>query len=211
VRALLPAAVVTRELAIIDRVPTIIGDSDCSPTPFLSSLPTQVASAVAPGEIWLADGVVHPGSDTLPCSDDSVHELFTAVQVGSWAVGLPPSPHGLDVRCAAAGQSRAVVALWLGGAVTPGGADTLRDIVDEHSGPLATFEGWDSRPMFGAEFAIADIELAIELLERPVDEVATTLRAEWSSLTSAATPSSEIGTLFSLSSSGAEPSADPCR
>lgn len=210
VRALLPAGVASRELVIVDRVPTIVGDSDCSPTPFLSSVPPQVASAVTPAEVWVADGAVHPGSDTLSCSDDSLHELFTAVQVGSWAVGLPPSPHGLDVRCAAAGQARAVVALWLGGAVTPGGGSTLRKVADEHSGPLATFDGWDSRPMFGAEFAIADIELAIALLERPVDDVASTVRAEWDSLTAATTPSSEIAELFSLSASGGKRSEDPC-
>lgn len=198
VRALLPAAVAGRELAVTDRVPTVVGNSSCGPQSFLEGLPPAVARAVSATDIWPDDGAVHPGTNRFPCGGRPVEELFTALQIGSWAVGLPPSPHGLDVRCDAAGQARAVTALWLAGAATPGGARTLRELADEHGGGPLTFASWDDPPMLGATFASADVRLATALLDLPAERVSAALAERWSLMTDPATPSVAVAGAFGL-------------
>jgi hypothetical protein len=203
VRALLPAAVAGRELAVTDRAPTVVGNSSCGPQSFLEGLPTAVTSAVSPGDIWPDDGAVHPGTNRFPCGGREVDELFTALQIGSWAVGLPPSPHGLDVRCDAGGQARAVAALWLAGAATPGGARTLHEMAVEHGRGPVTFATWTDPPMLGAVFASADVQLAIALLGLPAERVSAALAERWSLVTDPATPSAALAGAFGLASTGA--------
>jgi hypothetical protein len=195
--ALLPAGVAGRELAVTSRVPTVAGDRNCNPQPFFAGLPSEVVARLDADEVWPADGAVHPGTDRFSCGGEDVDELFTAVQLGSWAVGLPPSPRALDQRCSASGQARAVVALWLAAAVTPDGARHLRDLVDDAGGvTLLTFGGWDDPPMWGARFATDDALAALALAERPVDDVAVAIRREWAVLTDPATPSSAVTELL---------------
>ena len=206
VRALLPAEVARGELKVTpDRVPTVVGNASCGPQPFLDGLHPSVAEAVTPAAVWPDDGEVHPGTDRFPCGGREVDELFTAMQVGSWAVGLPPSPHGLDVRCDGAGQARSVVALWLAGAATPGAGRNLRELADEHgSGPL-TFAGWNDPPMLGAVFDVSDTRLAMALLELPAERVRTALHGRWATFTDPATPSATLAEAFSLHTTGAAP------
>lgn len=213
IRALLPAAVGSRDLAVIDRVGTVVGNAACGPQPFFDGLHPAVVDAVAPDEVWPDDGAVHPGTNRLPCGGRRVGELFTAVQVGSWAVGLPASSHGLDVRCSGAGQARAVVALWLGGAVTPGSTRTLQDMVDEHGAGPMTFATWTEPPMWGVTFDTADVRLAIDLLDLPTEQVAATMHERWTALTDPSTPSTAVARLFDLDPPGPMPvsGARACR
>ncbi|HET7488131.1 MAG TPA: hypothetical protein VFJ85_09395 [Acidimicrobiales bacterium] len=207
VRALLPPAVAGRRLAVTDRVPTVTGNSACGPKPYLDGVHREVAAAVAPAAVWPEDGQVHPGTDRSACGGLKHDDLFTALQVGSWAVGLPPGPHGLDIRCDAAGQARAVVALWLAGVATPDGARFLRDVAGaEGSGPL-TFAGWSDPPMLGAVFHADDVRRAVALLDLPVERVRAVLHEHWAELTDPATPSSAVS--LAVSPAGTDPPAPP--
>lgn len=210
VRALLPGSLSERRLDVIDRLPTVVGNSGCGPAPALESLPPRVVAAVGADDAWPADGALHPGTNYWPCSSRGTNELFTAVQVGSWAVGLPPSPHGADVRCSAQGQARGVVALWLGGAATPSSSTSYKEILVEFpSGPI-TFAGWSEPPMFGAVFHADDMRLARALLALPVEQVRAGVSAEWARLTNPATPSSAVADMFGVSERGVPVGGSTC-
>lgn len=210
VRALLPPSLSERRLDVIDRLPTVVGNSGCGPMSIIKALPPPVVDAVSVDEAWPADGAVHPGTSTFPCGGHETNELFTAVQVGSWSVGLPPSPHGADVRCSAQGQARGVVALWLGGAATPSSSRSYKEILVEFpQGPI-TFAGWSDPPMFGAVFHADDMRLARALLALPVEQVRAGVSAEWARLTNPATPSSALADLFGVSERGAPPGRSTC-
>lgn len=213
VRALLPAEVARRDLEVTARVPTRISTPACSPQPFSKALHPEVAQRVDPEEIWPDDGQVHPGTNRFPCGGREVGEFFTAMQIGSWAVGLPPNPPGSDVRCSAAGQARAVVALWLGATGIDSAERTLRDVLDEHGRGPITFASWSDPPMLGAVFHAEDLLLALALLDLPTDEVRSVVQAEWPTWTEASTPSSAIAEAFGLEVRGAaqDSSAKACR
>lgn len=201
VLALVPDEVARRRLDVVDRVPTMTGSPDCSPQPFLEGLPAEVVDAVTPATVWPRDGDVHPGTSRFPCGGRQTAEFFTAVQVGAWAVGLPPSPHGRDERCAAHGQARAVLALWLGAAASPDGRLRLEQVLDEraHEGtPTLTFADWDEPPMWGVEFATVDAELAHAAAGLPVDRVRAVVTGEWDTLTDRDTPSTTFARLLGL-------------
>lgn len=178
-------------LDVAQRAATIIGNDDCSPVPFETSLPPSVAGRVSPAAMWPADDHVHPGlqAESLPCSSEDVHDFFLAVQVGAWAVGLPPAPHGRDERCTATGQARAAVALWAAAAGTPRGARLLRTVLRDGTsadGTLITFDdggvnggGWDAPPMWGVDYAASDASVALALLGRPPADVARILAEDW--------------------------------
>lgn len=196
VRRLLPEPVASQSLEVIDRVPTVVGTDNCEGVvPFLESLPPPVAREVTPEAVWPEDGDVHPGVNSFSCDGPPPRELLTAVQVGSWAVGLPSSPHGLDVRCNATGQARAVLALWLGAVVTPDGAALLRHLRADDTGQLET--------MLGVRFATDDIVLAAALLDVPIERVSSVLASDWDALTSDATPASVLADRFHLTARGA--------
>lgn len=192
VRALLPAGVATRQLRVTDRVPTVVGNADCAPKPLSDALHPAVAKALSPAQIWPADADVHPGTNAFPCGGRTVGQLFLAIQVGSWAVGLPPSPHDADIRCAAPGQARAVIALWLAAAATPEGAEFLQKIADEHGWGPATFDDWDNPPMLGVRFSTTDIRMAVELARLPVATVRAAVTSGWDLLVEPSTPSTAI-------------------
>lgn len=201
VLALVPDAVARRPLSVIDRVPTLTSSPDCSPQPFFEGLPAKVVDAVTPAQVWPADGAVHPGTSRFPCGGRQTAEFFTAVQLGAWAVGLPDSPYGRDERCAANGQARAAVSLWLGAAATPDGRLRLDQVLDEgahEGGTTLAFAGWDEPPMWGVEFAILDAELAHAAAGLPVEQVRAVVSQEWDTLTDRATPTSTFAGLLGL-------------
>lgn len=208
VRALVPAAVAARPLVVADRVPTVTGDGNCAPQPFLLGLHPRVAALVTAARVWPDDGAVHPGTDRFPCGGRDTRGFFTAVQVAAWSVGLPPSPHHLDVRCTAPGQARSAVALWLGAAATPGGAGTLRALVAEETAAsgLLRFTGWNDPPMWGVVFATSDAELALRLLALPRSRVAGELARAWETVVDPGTTSAELAGLLGVPS-GARPGA----
>lgn len=178
-------------LEVIQRPAIIVGTDDCSPAPYEESLPPTVDERVSPATLWPADEHVHPGfaEESFPCSDQDVHGFFLAVQVGAWAVGLPPAPHGRDERCTATGQARAVVALWAAAAGTPDGRALLRAVLEEGAsadGTLISFGrdvtagAWDAPPMWGVDYAAADAAIALSLLSLAPAEVSEVLAGDWS-------------------------------
>lgn len=196
----LPSGAIERRgpLEVTQRPAIIVGNEGCAPSAYEDSLPPDVAARVSSAELWPADDRVHPGfsEETFPCSSRDVHGFFLAVQTGAWAVGLPPAPHGHDQRCTATGQARAVIALWAAAAGTPDGAGTLRDVADEGAtgdGTLITFgEEWNAPPMWGVDYAVADAELALALLDRPPAEVTEALADDWVRWTDPTTSSAAL-------------------
>ncbi len=196
VLALVPPSVAQRPVEVIQRIPTTIGNSDCGPQPFLVGLPADVADRLSPQTVWPDDRNLHPdlGNGSFPCSDRPTNQLFTAVQSGAWAVGLPPAPHHDEQRCSANGQARAVLALWLAAVATPDGAELLRDLSFEgasSSGELA-FDGWDNPPMWGVIYTASDASLAIAMLEQPDRPIADALAEDWPRWVDPATPSTDL-------------------
>jgi hypothetical protein len=191
-------------LEVTQRAAIIVGNDDCSPIPFEASLPPPVADRVSPAALWPADDDVHPGfvEESFSCSDEDVHGFFLAVQVGAWAVGLPPAPHGRDERCTATGQARAAIALWAAAAGTPEGERLLRAVLEEGAsadGTMITFDGggangggWDAPPMWGVDYAASDAALALALLGRPPAEVSRVLAEDWAHWTNPNTSSAEL-------------------
>ncbi|MEX2292605.1 MAG: hypothetical protein WD691_02360 [Acidimicrobiales bacterium] len=191
-------------LEVTQRAAIVVGNDSCSPIPYEASLPPPVAERVSPAALWPADDKVHPGfaEESFPCSDEDVHGFFLAVQVGAWAVGLPPAPHGGNERCTATGQARASVALWAAAAGTPDGERLLRAVLEEGAsadGTLITFDGggvnsggWDAPPMWGVDYDATDAGLALALLSRPTAEVAGVLGEDWAHWTDPNTSSTEL-------------------
>jgi hypothetical protein len=210
VLALLPAP--PPRLVVVERVPTVIGNSNCSAIPFTDSLPAAVRRSLDVRRVWAADGAVHPGTDALPCSSTSVSGLFFAVQVGSWAVGLPSSPQAGDERCYADGQSRSALALWLGAAVTPGGKQRLAKLLDEEFTDHLRFRDWNEPPMWGVHFANGDTRVALAMLDRPPNSIASTLAPQWKRLTTPGTPTAELVRALGLATNATtmSPTAPAC-
>ena len=215
VLALVPPAVAGRPIEVVQRIPTTIGNSGCTPQSFLLGLPEAVAARLTPPTVWPDDGQLHPdlGNGSFPCNDRPTNQLFTAVQAGAWAVGLPPAPHHDDRRCTAYGQARAVLALWLAAAATPDGADLLRDVSSEgaRSSGALTFDGWDNPPMWGAIYTASDAALAVAMVrERPASEVADVLHDDWPRWTDPSTSSTDLATQFGLPAPADTPTSGTC-
>ncbi|MEO6572129.1 MAG: hypothetical protein ABIO83_11355, partial [Ilumatobacteraceae bacterium] len=196
VLALVPPSVAHRPVEVIQRIPTTIGSADCTPRAFLAGLPAEVVDLLSPHTIWPDDGNLHPdfGNGSFPCNDRPTNNLFTAVQAGAWAVGLPPAPHDDDQRCMAEGQARPVLALWLAAAATPDGGELLRDLsfdAASSSGAL-TFDEWDNPPMWGVVYTASDASLAIAMLEQPARPLADALAEDWQRWVDPATPSTDL-------------------
>lgn len=190
-------------LEVIQRPAIIVGDTNCQPGAFKGALPPSVAKRLSTSELWPADNDVHPpfGQETFPCSDRDVDGFFLAVQAGAWATGLPPAPHGDNERCTASGQARAVIALWAGAAASTDGARTLRDVTDEGAidgATLITFPDWDGPPMWGVDYAVADAEVALAMLELPVGEVRNALDRAWTHWTNPQTTTSMLVDEFGI-------------
>lgn len=207
VLAALPASVRRRGLMVRERPNPVIGTNDCTPIGLLDALPSSVRDRLTPEGVWPADGAVHPGTDSWPCSDsDSVDGLFLGVQTGAWAVGLPPGPGHLDEHCRASGQARAVAALWLGAQSTPGAAQALTELREQSDSATAdhlSFADWDNPPAWSVAWSAADVAAALALLERPSGAVAAVLGAGWDRFVDPATSASEL-----LSQAGVEGQPD---
>jgi hypothetical protein len=197
----LPASVRGRHLEVTERPNPVVGNSACSPVGLLSTLPGPVRDRLTPEEVWPADGKVHPGADTWPCSNSSVDGLFLGVQTGAWAVGLPPNPWHRNEHCRAPGQARAAAALWLGAQSTPGAAKAMA-LLPERSGRNAagelTFDDWTDPPAWGVTWSAGDVAAARALLDRPAADVAAVLSAGWDRFTDPATPTSDLLTAAGL-------------
>lgn len=215
VLALVPPSVSERPPDVIQRIPTTIGNSDCGPQPFLAGLPADVADLLSPRTMWPDDGNLHPdlGNGSFPCNDRPTNELFTAVQAGAWAVGLPPAPHHDDRRCSVDGQARAVLALWLAAAATPDGAELLRDLSSAGASPSGalTFDGWDNPPMWGVIYNATDASLALSMLELPPPAVEQALARDWTRWVNPETPSNDLARHLGLPALSRTAGAATCR
>ena len=202
-----PASDDIDRLEVRQRPASVIGNSDCAAIDFMDSLAPDVAARVSPAALWPPDGMVHPGfgPESFPCSDRSVHGFFLAVQTAAWATGLPPAPHGANVRCTATGQARSAIALWAAAVASPDGAQTLEDVMWDGAGGsgLMRFEGWNDPPMWGVEYAVSDARAALALLARPVGDVRAVLDEHWSVLLDPGTPTEELVRLVGTSVGGA--------
>ncbi len=196
---LLPTgSVATRDpLQVIQRPAIINSNEDCSAQAFEYGLPPGVAARLSPAELWPADNHVHPPfeEESFPCSERDVHGFFLSVQTAAWATGLAPAPHHDNRRCTASGQARSVLALWAGAAASPDGARTLGDVIADASNEgrtMLTFAGWDDPPMWGVDYAVADAETALAMLNLPVAEVRATVDRDWARWTNAQTSTSTL-------------------
>ncbi len=191
----LPASVRGRALEVTERPNPVVGNSACAPVGLLGTLPGPVRDRLTPEAVWPADGKVHPGTDTWPCSSESVDGLFLGVQTGAWAVGLPPAPWHLDQHCRAPGQARAAAALWLGAQSTPGAAEAMALLPERSERNAAgelTYTDWTDPPAWGVNWSAGDVAAALALLDRPPAAVAAVLGAGWDHFTDPATPTSEL-------------------
>jgi hypothetical protein len=207
-----PAA--QRPLEVRQRLATVIGDSMCDAQRSIDLLPPEVAARVDPSRIWIRDGEVHPGitaAEQGPCGGRDFAWMSTAISTGAWAVGLPPAPWGDAERCAADGEARSAVALWLGAQAVPGGADSLRSIREDNailwSGRVDFARHWTEHPQWGVAWHIGDLDAALELLDRPAAEVRALVAEHWNLLTDPATTTLELRELAGASEG--RPPRDP--
>lgn len=197
-------------LLVSERVPTRASTSACGQQPYPDTLPAEIGDRLEGVDLWPVDGAVHPSvfEDSMPCGGTRLDGLFTAVQTGAWAVGLPPTPADEDDRCVADGQARSAIALWLGVQAVRTGPDHLRRVVSNTpvdsdgrlhfsavdqsgSGPWA----WSDPPQWGVRWHRDDVSAALALATVPVTEVGELLAEHWAELR---TPSTSTGRLLEL-------------
>ncbi len=212
VLARVPAQVRARGLIVSMRDLNVVSDAMCVATPRLRLLPERVQAHADPSLVWPADGAVHPDKE-WPWDEECSFRgdaVPLTVQVGAWAVGLPPAQAATSSPCVASGQARSVVALWLAGQSTPGAAGALAEI-GRASGPGANVDFGDSanRPSWGVAYAKQDLTLALTLLERPADEVGKVVLDHWNRVVDPATSSGELAVLAGLPPTMTGPAAVP--
>jgi hypothetical protein len=220
VLARVPAQVRSRGLVVSMRDLNVVSNPHCVPTPRLQLLPARVRAHVEPTLVWPADGAVHPDKEwpwDQECRFPGDAVPLT-VQVGAWAVGLPPAQAATSPPCVASGQARSVLALWLAGQSTPGAAGALAEIGRASGpGPYVDFGGSASWPSWGVAYDKGDLALALALLERPADEVGRAVLDHWDRVVDPATSAGELAVLAGLpptaagtGASSASSSAPPC-
>ncbi|MFN2503388.1 MAG: hypothetical protein ABR540_03995 [Acidimicrobiales bacterium] len=150
------------------------------------------------------DGSLHP-----PILWDTTGraELGLALLAAARVVDLPLVPSSPEIRCDAAGQSRAVIALWLAGQASPATGAALRrlaheGVLDLGGRPYMVMPDWGTPGTiaWGAD----EVGHALGLLRRPAAEVRTAIARDWSRLVDPRTPTSEATALLGLP---AEPKA----
>ena len=143
------------------------------------------------------DGRLRPGTGW---TTDGAADLSLGLAVASQVVGLPVVAPAPSAVCDAAGQARAVVALWLGARSTPDAAGALRHV----AGTPPTVGG--TRVVVPAEavqaavgWGLEDLGYALALLERPANEVQAALPQRWAEVTDPATTSAGLAARLGLS------------
>ncbi len=199
VLAHLPASVDHDGLVVSQRVPWVSGQDNCSPANTLDMIDATIGSRVSVSDAWPADGAVHPGltDEQGPCGGTNYNGLFTSVQVGAWSVGLPPAQWGQGETCGADGQSRSVIALWLGAA----GGGNLRSYIGDATigaGGRSDLSDWDDQPTWGVDWHPSDLDAALGMSELPPARVDAVLSAHWDELIDPATPTAQLLELLDL-------------
>lgn len=147
------------------------------------------------------DGAVHPGRGW---SRDGMAELSLAVGVASRVVDLPLAPAAPGTVCDTAGQSRAVVALWLAAQAVPRTGAALAGLTQTNVLRL----GSDSLPPHllvpndpvqpAAVWGMVEVRHALALARRPAAEVEAALGSDWARFTDPATTTAELASALSL-------------
>ncbi|MEO5842239.1 MAG: hypothetical protein ABIQ73_23895 [Acidimicrobiales bacterium] len=199
VLAHVPSAVAGQLREVHQRAEPVVGNSLCRPSDYLSVLEAPVRKKVSIEQAWFADGQIHPGlsDESLPCNRARLNLLWTAVQAGAWAVGLPPTRSYSAPRCVADGQARAVIALWLGN-VASGKLQQLSDVADTTDSGALAYSGWDTPPPWGVEFARADTAAALALAGVATADFDRMLADHWDELVDPSTSSARLFALLNL-------------
>jgi len=192
VRAHVPAAAWPDEMAVTQRITP--GDLQYTPQELRRVLPD-----LPPSGTPLPDGGdVHPGSNW---TTDGATALSLGLGVASRVVGLPLAPPAPSTLCDAAGQGRAVVALWLGAQAGPDARGFLRtvgrpDVVRLEGRPyLVQVEDSVQKSV---AWGMAEVDHARALLTRPAPDVAASLALHWDRLTDSATTTAQAAALLGL-------------
>lgn len=163
--------------------------------------PNRVVQRLDPARAWSADGAVHP-----PLQFDTAQpDWEVAFGVASLAVGLPPSANWAEpAGCAAPGQARLVLAMWLAGSATDTTATALataakrvedEGLIDQRVALNSHSDYEDrsaSRDGFQAVVGVAGTgadALAANHLVRHGGQINKVLDDHWEELTDPATPS----------------------
>jgi predicted phage tail protein len=155
--------------------------------------------------VLTADDVAYLKRTLLPSMPKARRETFASrrLRVGAhWD------------SCHTSGQARSVVALWLAGQATAATESMMERVaaespygllIDEragtvaYNGPLSPLYPLNATPIFErVNLGSAEFHYAVRLLERPNDEVKTTLLAHWGELTDPDTDTSTLLTMFGL-------------
>lgn len=132
------------------------------------------------------------------------YQFGLALGVASLAVGLSPdgaaAPDGGLQSCTAAGQGRAVVAMWLAGHASDQSARYLRATVAALPSDSAEiyFDGPHGQPVGSLQFGAGEAVAALPLLERPRAQVADLVDRHWDVLTDPATSTDRAVRLLEL-------------
>ncbi|MDP9073395.1 MAG: hypothetical protein M3N98_04305 [Actinomycetota bacterium] len=151
-----PPIEVSQRAQAVDRAS--VGDSDLAAV--LPDLVPQHGSLVD-------DGQLHP---PLGWNRTGLGELELALQAAARVVGLPLSTSRSGMVCDAAGQARAVTALWLAAQATPLAGRTLQRLATSEMsdlGPVGLGRPYLVLPDFGmpggVAWGMAEVRVALEL------------------------------------------------
>lgn len=211
VRAVVPAPAWPQDLTVTQRVTALdfeyVGDS----ARWLPHLPDMPRDRIRQPD----DGEIHPAVDF---GWSSGQEIGFGVEVAASAIGLPivPDPGDGSV-CLAAGQSRAVVALWAGAHASDDADDGLERLVARAEAAVASAGADEAAVVLpiaevdvygGFAVSLADARLALRLLDR--DDAAARVAERWDELTDARTSSSQLADVLGVDDVGSlEPSLEP--
>ncbi len=211
VRAVLPASAWPEDIAVTQRVTALdfeyVGDSPR----WLPHLPDMPRERIRQPD----DGEIHPA---VEFGWSTEQETGFGVEVAASAIGLPivPDPGDGSV-CLAAGQARAVVALWAGAHATDDADDGLEGVVERTEEAVASAGAEEAEAVFpivdvdaygGFAVSLADARLALRLLDR--DDAAARIAERWNVLTDPATSSSQLADALGVDDVGSlEPPLEP--
>lgn len=175
--------------------------------PVLALVPSDVSARATKIEQRL-DGSAAPGAVATPMYDWGrgpglgVAQLALALDAANWAVGLTGRPD-----CDSSNQGRFILAYWMASQASPDAAQALRDMS----------AGGD--PISGSTYAspyVPDPKLAryaAQLLARPSDEVAKTMRENWPGIATPKATVAAVAGLYALKpveESGSSKAGAPC-
>lgn len=206
-RALAPVRPVLsgRNLRVTQRVSPLA--VSVLPAPVKRLLP-QTAPIDQP-RAWPDDGALHPDGGWCRGSCP----LSLATQAAVWAVGLPLEPVALEwpdpyveselKGYHAAGQARAVVALWLAGQSSAESRAALRKALTRPTQPDENEDAFFVRGCGsivdpGTKFGVPDLAIAVAMLDMPDADVARVIRDNWSTLVDPATLASALRDLLDI-------------